>query len=106
VHDERIGVGHVYHLFRLPEDLEQSIHQLLQEPAFTQSLPRLVAQRAEALENLRRLGSGTEKVDPGPQLIGPTNALRDIKFLRRAVGFYSAGFSHNTPVFPYFTDAA
>jgi len=28
-HDERIGVGQVYHLFRLPEDIEQGIHHLL-----------------------------------------------------------------------------
>ena len=27
IHDERIGVGEVYHLFRLPEDMEQGIHR-------------------------------------------------------------------------------
>ena len=29
VHDERIGVGDVYHLFRLPEDIEQALHRAL-----------------------------------------------------------------------------
>ena len=31
IHDERIGVGHVYHLFRLPEDMEQGLHGILNE---------------------------------------------------------------------------
>ena len=28
IHDARIGTGNVYHLFRLPEDMAQDIHQL------------------------------------------------------------------------------
>lgn len=28
-HDARIGIGNVYHLFRLPEDVEQGIHELV-----------------------------------------------------------------------------
>ena len=30
VHDEHIGVGGVYHLFRLPEEIERSLHGALQ----------------------------------------------------------------------------
>jgi hypothetical protein len=33
VHDDRIGVGQVYHLFRLPEDMEQAIHRFLNDEA-------------------------------------------------------------------------
>jgi len=29
VHDEHIGIGDVFHLFRLPENVEQDINQLL-----------------------------------------------------------------------------
>ena len=29
VHDEHIGVGRVLHLFRLPEDLEQAVYEVL-----------------------------------------------------------------------------
>ena len=39
VHDERIGVGHVYHLFRLPEDLEQGLHRELHDPKFGNMKP-------------------------------------------------------------------
>ena len=27
-HDEKIGLGRVYHLFRLPHELQESLHQL------------------------------------------------------------------------------
>ena len=40
VHDEHIGVGRVFHLFRLPEDLEQAICESL--PVGTQVYPYFV----------------------------------------------------------------
>jgi len=33
VHDKWIGVGDAYHLFRMPEDVEQAIHRALHQPA-------------------------------------------------------------------------
>ena len=37
VHDEHIGVGKVYHLFRLPETVEQTLFGHLQDPGFIDS---------------------------------------------------------------------
>src|SRR5712691_3071033 len=37
VHDEHIGLGKVYHLFRLPERLEQALFQSLQDQAVVDS---------------------------------------------------------------------
>jgi hypothetical protein len=34
VHDEHIGIGRVYHLFRLPEHVEQALFNSLQNKAF------------------------------------------------------------------------
>src|ERR1044071_7696845 len=31
LHDEYVGVGNVFHLFRLPEEMEQDLHTLMQE---------------------------------------------------------------------------
>src|SRR5690606_29001044 len=45
VHDEAIGVGRIYHLFRLPIGLEQASAEALNDPAFVLSLQgRLVSQ--------------------------------------------------------------
>jgi hypothetical protein len=38
VHDEPIGVGAVYHLFRLPEHIEQTLCTGLQDKAFADSM--------------------------------------------------------------------
>src|SRR5215475_5259669 len=38
VHDAHIGLGKVYHLFRLPERLEQTLYHHLQDKAFVDTL--------------------------------------------------------------------
>src|SRR6266498_2626769 len=43
VHDERIGVGRVFHLFRLPEDVEERVHQTIQQPAVAQRVAQVIA---------------------------------------------------------------
>ena len=39
LHDEHIGVGRMFHLFRLPETLEQSLFEFLKEPAVVAAVP-------------------------------------------------------------------
>jgi hypothetical protein len=56
VHDEHIGVGRVYHLFRLPEDIEYGIHAALQNGR-PGSVPELL-DLAVALDRLRRVAAG------------------------------------------------
>src|SRR5687768_11401701 len=53
VHDERIGVGQVYHLFRLPEDLEQAVHRVMHEQDVATGIRRHVANREKSMEFLR-----------------------------------------------------
>jgi hypothetical protein len=45
VHDERIGVGNVYHLFRLPEEMEQGIHQKLHDNGLVNTTMTIVARK-------------------------------------------------------------
>lgn len=56
IHDERIGIGQVYHLFRLPEDLEQGIHRTLNDATACSRLAKQAVDRTSALVNLRRPG--------------------------------------------------
>ena len=55
IHDERIGVGDVYHLFRLPEDVEQGIHRILDEEDVCARVEASLANRETALASLREL---------------------------------------------------
>ncbi len=66
VHDECIGVGNVYHLFRLPEDLEQGIQRTLQEAESSQMIADLIASQEAALDYLDSLAGLPVEMAEGP----------------------------------------
>ncbi len=78
VHDERIGTGHVYHLFRLPEDMEQDIHQLLHSPALKQKIMSFTTNKETALNFLHQQAEAIPLAAVGPALISNTGALRTL----------------------------
>jgi hypothetical protein len=57
VHDERIGVGRVFHLYRLPETIEQRIPDAFQE----ESLPENVTRCFESSEAAESVLAGLAK---------------------------------------------
>jgi hypothetical protein len=104
LHDERIGVGNVYHLFRLPEDVEQALHRALQEPSVTTPLKAVVAERQAAVEYLRTIGSGSLDASAGPVRVGELADLRTPSAWATVASLFVAGFEQNVEVFPYFAD--
>jgi hypothetical protein len=50
VHDERIGVGRVFHLYRLPETIEQRIPDAFQEESLPENVTRCF-ESSEAAES-------------------------------------------------------
>ena len=104
VHDDRIGVGDVYHLFRLPEDMEQAIHRALQGREQDAARLALVADQATALAHLQGLATATADGVVGPTWVGGTAALRDNKAWRRVAGHYAQAFAQRSEIFPYFAD--
>jgi hypothetical protein len=103
VHDERIGTGHVYHLFRLPEDLEQDLHQLLHSSELTQEITTVISDRQSALNFLQQ---DTEPITVpvlGPALISNIEMLRNLTSWRVTGAHYSHGFSQGVEIFPYFS---
>lgn len=105
IHDERIGVGHVYHLFRLPEDVEQGIHQTLHEPELCARLSAMVATRDAALDYLRELaGTSAAATDGiGPVKLGNAADLRQPEPLRLLAAHYLQGFQTGSQVYPFFS---
>jgi hypothetical protein len=102
IHDERIGVGNVYHLFRLPEDMEQSIHQGLHNPAIEKNLKSIISSRDSALQYLG--GQKNNKIMPGPFHVGKLDAIRNLKVWQQIAGLYRYAFENKLEVFPYFSD--
>ena len=104
VHDERIGVGHVYHLFRLPEDIEQTIHQVLHGTDFEKAILKIVANKDAALGYLRKQSLGINSATVGPIRVGKIESLRDYKSWRLSASYYVYAFEKGEPIFPYYSD--
>ena len=103
-HDDRIGIGDVYHLFRLPEDMEQDIHRALHEQKFEQEIRGLVSSQENALTYLRTFKKDADIDDgvSGAVLVGDLAAMRKLDAWRRAAGYYLAAFETEKQSFPYF----
>jgi hypothetical protein len=104
IHDERIGVGHVYHLFRLPEDLEQGIHQSLHESELINSILGVIPTKLQALDYLAKQSIEMNDFGIGPTRIGDIDALRNINSWHVASSLYHHALLSGQAIFPYFTD--
>jgi hypothetical protein len=75
VHDERIGVGNVYHLFRLPEDIEQALHRSLHGQELSTTISALCASKEAAFDYLLKEARALSNRGIGPTSVG---AIRSI----------------------------
>ena len=74
LHDERIGVGSVFHLFRLQEVHEQELHGILSDDGPSLSMESF-ASMDSALSALQKIADGDTSASEGPETslkqIGP-----------------------------------
>lgn len=105
VHDEHIGVGRVFHLYRLPETLEQSLFEFLQEPAAVAAHTDIVSQSAalDALQSFFKIASANQA---GPIQIGTSADLEDDAWIAAAASCYHAAFTEGMRSYPYLVDRA
>lgn len=100
VHDEAIGVGRIYHLFRLPIGLEQASADALNDAAFAQTVQNRLANRELALARLAELAGKAESASPGPVSVGQMS--QDLKAeLQRTAGFYYSALTTGIQTLPY-----
>lgn len=102
VHDERIGVGRVYHLFRLPEDLERAIHLGIEAESETAALEGLFSDAQTAMARLDELSAGDAPFGEGPVRVSLD--LRSPEAWRSAAALYRSAFRSNRQVFPFFDE--
>lgn len=103
VHDERIGVGNVYHLFRLPEDLEQSLHRALHETALVTKIGQVVTNKGAALAELQTLIKPISSDSIGPTRIGDIQKLRTFDQWAMVATHYGQAFTRGIQIYPYFS---
>lgn len=103
IHDEFIGVGAVYHLFRLPERIEQRIvTQLQQEPGAL----AYQSSKTEALAWLQEYVVETAVATTGPVHIGNFQKLEDESSWKTVAAHYLNAFEMGERAYPYFREAS
>ena len=102
VHDNRIGVGQAFHLFRLPETLERRLHDaVVGEGAIGTTITINTKEDAEGF--LAKIGSKVE-ASSGPIRVGRTSELDGRKWLKPLAGHYLAAFQTSQQTLPYFAE--
>ncbi len=103
-HDDHIGVGRTFHLFRLPETLEQSAAAAFADKDFQVCTRALVASRDQALARLAELAGQTASAGEGPVVVGDlTDELGSA--LKSCAALYLDAFSKGIQCFPYLREA-
>jgi hypothetical protein len=108
VHDEYIGVGSaVFHLFRLPESLEQELHQIAGDPEQAERLKINLISPDRALQTLLDLAgeSADAKPETGPVRIGSTDQLTQRTLWQKIARCYYAAFIQGARSYPYIAAA-
>ena len=105
VHDEHIGVGANYHLYRMPDSDERAAAKALADADFQQQLLDVLGSSEVAQTRLGELAtSDTGKVE-GPVVLG-SYADSDLeKLLGQAASHYSPALKDGYKCFPYMREA-
>ena len=101
VHDEYIGVGGSYHLYKLPDSLERDVVKVIQGTAFRNKLKMVLQSKAGALSLLQELSENTTEKIEGPINLGKFTDAALETTLQPIIGYYLQAFSHSYKCFPY-----
>jgi hypothetical protein len=104
VHDEAIGIGKSFHLFRLPEFLEKLLLNEIQAPPERISFESVISSQDNALEVLIDLAGSASLSGEGPINIGQMNGDHMDQFIAQIASAYFQAFDRNKKAFPYFQD--
>lgn len=104
IHDEKIGVGRVFHLFRLPELIEQRLCDALQEGSVPEEVTRCFNSTEAAEIVLADLAKGSAEAKPGPVRIGGADLINSPDGVALLAATYRAAFRADIKCYPYLTD--
>jgi hypothetical protein len=104
LHDERVGVGRVFHLFRLPAVVEQALHEELLAEGVTETVLANTQSKDVALAFIESLADSSVSTSEGPVQIGETSDLVGVDWIARAAAYYRDAFKENNQCFPYLKD--
>lgn len=104
VHDEFVGVGKNYHLFRLPVSIERNVASAIQELAADEKLNNTLKSKESVQQRLAELAAKAEGQD-GPVNIGAFDDTKLEHLMHTSAGFYLSAFQHGKKCFPFMRGA-
>ena len=103
LHDSRIGKGGIFHLFRLPPALEESVHRKMMQtdPDPVREMIGCKQTAQDALEEI-----AVEKLDApeGPVQVGTVKTILYARSVEELAKHYFDAFLKGKVTFPYFMD--
>lgn len=100
LHDEHLNVG-AYHLFRMPEEVEQDLHASVQSCAGDELSGHPPKNKEAAMDSLKRLADMKTAAGVGPTAVGNIRELDSGDVLKSIAGAYLSAFSQDTKTYPY-----
>lgn len=100
LHDEHLSVGS-YHLFRVPEEVEQDLHAIVQSIVGEEITSQAPKTKEAALDALKRLAATSDMSSVGPMAVGSINDLDSTDTLKVIAAIYLSAFIQNVKTYPY-----
>jgi hypothetical protein len=100
LHDEHLSVGS-YHLFRLPEEVEQDLHRILRSSEGIELAGQVPRSQNAALDVLECLAAERRPTNVGPTSIGNIKQLLAAHTTKASAGAYLSALSQDTKTYPY-----
>jgi hypothetical protein len=105
VHDEYIGVGKNYHLYRLPDSVERDIAKSIQDQDFIEKLSVSIKSKEAAMEALQAMAGSTQDKNEGPVAIGTFSDESLESAIPTVAAHYFQALDGNYKCFPYMREA-
>jgi hypothetical protein len=102
LHDEHIGVGNAFHLFRLPEEVEREMHGLVEQASTDSDLFAPLLGKESALEALKAFADGGKGTAEGPVHVARYGEAVKPASLRETAHLYLHAFEEGIRTYPYF----
>jgi predicted Zn finger-like uncharacterized protein len=103
LHDDRIGKGGVFHLFRLPSAFEERVHRHLLKVQPGEVLAAIET-RETAISKLEEFAESTGGTSEGPIRLGDSDEILTGGAISAMAAQYLDAFSKGLMTFPYFTE--
>lgn len=99
-HDEHLSMGS-YHLFRLPEEVEQDLHTAVQSRVGEELATQVLQSKEAALEALKGLATTDSLSNMGPTAVGSIRDIDSTDTLKAVATAYLSAFTQNARTYPY-----